>query len=66
MKVLTVCTEVYDNGGTEGHSPNICIQSPSQKKTVSMRWIVDTTCNRSAELLPKATVLFIFVLNFLQ
>lgn len=23
MKVLTVCTQVYDNGGTEGHSPNI-------------------------------------------
>lgn len=23
MKVRSVCTQVYDNGGTEGHSPNI-------------------------------------------
>lgn len=53
-------------GGLKVIHPTLCIQSPSQKKTVAMRWIVDTTCNRSAELLPKATVLFIFVLNFLQ
>lgn len=66
MTVLTVCTQVYDNGGLKVIHPKLCIQSPSQKKTVAMRWIVDTTCNRSAELLPKATVLFIFVLNFLQ
>lgn len=66
MKVRTVCTQVYDNGGLKVIHPKLCIQSPSQKKTVAMRWIVDTTCNRSAELLPKATVLFIFVLNFLQ
>lgn len=46
MKVLTVCTEVYDNGGLKVIHPTLCIQSPSQKKTVAMRWIVDTTCNR--------------------